>query len=116
MPDSKLYNHSTLSMNEELVNEALGEFTAATGIPAAIVVDEMEDALGKRILMQDIFLIVIFLVILGVTVFMIVKAVKEKKKYGSGGPDQNGQGYNNNGYNNGYNSNGYNNSYDDRRW
>ena len=83
MPDSKLYNHSTLSMDEALVNEALAEFTTATGIPTAIVVDEMEDALGKKILMKDIILIVMFLAILGVTVFMIVKAVKEKKKYGT---------------------------------
>ena len=88
---SRLMNYSSLVMSEELVNAALKDFTERTGIPAVIVVDEMEDALGKRIRQQDIILVIIFIGLLALIVFLIVKAYKERKKYGNGGFDKNDQ-------------------------
>ncbi len=113
MPPSRLVNHSTLTMSDELVNGALEDFTARTGIPAVIVVDEMEEAIGKTLLMQDIFLVIILIGLVALVIFMIVKAVKEKKKYGnSGGASNNGAGDNNSNNNN--SNYGF---YDDgRRW
>lgn len=46
MPPSKLDNATELDMNEELVNEALADFTARTGIPCVIVVDSAEKVFG----------------------------------------------------------------------
>lgn len=116
MPESRLVNYSTLNMSEELVNDALRDFTARTGIPAVIVVDEMEEAIGKKLLAQDIFLVVILIGLVALVIFMIVKAVKEKKKYGDKGSDSSNNGNNNSGNN--YNNGNYNSGfYDDgRRW
>ena len=78
-------------MSEDLVDAALVDFTERTGIPAVIVVDEMEDALGKYIRGQDITLVIIFIALLALVIFLVVKAYREKKKYGKGGFGQNGQ-------------------------
>ena len=102
---SKLMNYSSLAMSEELVNAALEDFTERTGIPAVIVVDEMEDALGKYIRRQDIILVVIFVALLVVVVFLVIKAYREKKKYGTGGTAQNNQ--NNQNQQNGYGGGGF---------
>lgn len=117
MPTSRLYNKSTLAMNEEMVNEALAEFTELTGIPAAIVVDEMEDALGKRILMEDIMLVIIFLAILGVSVYLVIRWNKERKNKKN---ENQNDSQNNGSGNDGYNSNSSGGNYgfydDGRRW
>ena len=88
---SRLVNYSSLDISESVVNESLEDFTERTGIPAVILVDEMEDALGKYIRRQDIILVVIFVALLGFVVFLVVKAYREKKKYGTGGTAQNNQ-------------------------
>ena len=114
MPASRLVNMSALEMSDGLVNAALADFTDRTGIPTVIVVDEMEEAIGKTILANDIFLTVIFLGLVALIVFLIVKAVKEKKNKGTDG--QNGK--NGTGYNGGYDSSRYGDGYrdDGRRW
>ena len=112
MPESRIVNRADISLNESMVNEALAEFTASTGIPAAIVVEEMEEALGKRIFAQDIFLVLVLIVLVVLFIAMIVKAVKEKRRGGNTPGGSNGDGYNN-GYNNGY-GDGYRD--DGRRW
>lgn len=96
-----------------VVDEYLKSFTEETGIPLVIVVDEAEDVFGKYVPFSDIVRIVLSLIILGVAIVFIVRAVK-KNKNGQNGNNNNGNNngsYNNNGYNNnGYNNNGYNNS------
>lgn len=47
MPSSRLDNATELEMNEELVNEALADFTKQTGIPCVIVVDSAEKVFGE---------------------------------------------------------------------
>ena len=107
-PDSKLYNYSSLSLDASRVDEALADFTAKTGIPAAIVVDEMEEAIGKQLLFGDIILVIILIALVAFIIFIIVKAYKEKKK-------QNGQGADNsNSSGNHYYGDGYRD--DGRRW
>ena len=113
MPESRLVNYSALAMSEELVNDALRDFTDRTGIPAVIVVDEMEEAIGKKLLAQDIFLVVILIGLVALVIFMIVKAIKEKKKYGGQGGDSSNNGNNNNGNSNNSNYGFYE---DGRRW
>lgn len=46
MPFSKLDNNTALEMNTELVDAALADFTAQTGIPCVIVVDSAEKVFG----------------------------------------------------------------------
>lgn len=48
MPPSKLDNATELDMNEELVNEALADFTEKTEIPCVIVVDSAERVFGAQ--------------------------------------------------------------------
>lgn len=46
---SHLTNHSDLDMTESTVNEALARFTEATGIPAVIVVEDMNEVFGRTV-------------------------------------------------------------------
>lgn len=114
-PSSHLTNHSSLSMTEETVNDALQAFTEKTDIPAVIVVDTMENVFGKTIPVSDIITVVILLAILGVAIYLIVRALKNRKNNGgNNGNNGNGGNYNNGTYNGGnYNNNGgyYNNGY-----
>ena len=107
--ESRLINDSELAMSEDLVDAALKDFTARTGIPAVIVVDEMEDAIGKTLRTRDIILVVIFVALLAFVVFLVVKAYREKKKYGKRGYGQNNQNNQNqqNGFGGGYGNGGF---------
>ena len=79
-PESKLTNKSTLQLSEETVNDALLGFTAATGIPVAITVDTMENVFGKTILTSDLIFVILAIGLLGLSVFLIVKNVRDSKK------------------------------------
>ena len=103
-PTSHLTNKTELQLSESLVNGALEDFTEKTGIPAVIVVDEMEEAIGKSILIQDIILVIILIGLIVFVIVVIVKAIKEKRNADRNGGNGN-DGYNN-GYNNGYGGNG----------
>ncbi len=105
-PESKLYNHTSLSLTEATVNTALAEFTERTNIPAAIVVDTTENAFGRNLSFADIFTVIVCVVLMIVAIVMIVKALKNRKN-GNGGNGANGG---NGGYNGGNNNYGYNGS------
>ena len=103
MTESHLTNYSSLTLNAETVNVALEEFTEETGIPVVIVVDDMENVFGKSIAIYDLFTVILVIVLIGVAIYLIVRAVKNKKK----GDNNNGNGGNNNGgneYRDAYNS------------
>ena len=107
-PTSHLTNYSSLSLTEETVNESLVAFTEKTDIPVVIVVDTMENVFGKTLPIGDIITVLFLLAILGVAIYLIVRALKNRKNNGG----NNNGGYNNGGYNSGgYNSGGYNNGY-----
>lgn len=116
-PTSHLTNHTSLSLTEETVNDALLAFTEQTDIPVVIVVDTMENVFGKTLPIGDIITVLILLVLLGVAIYLIVRKTKEHKKNGGNQNNQNNQnggygngGYGNGGYHNGgYNNGGYNN-------
>ena len=116
---SHLTNYSSLSLTEETVNDSLKAFTEKTDIPTVIVVDTMENVFGKTIPVGDIITVIGLLVILGVSIYMIVRAVKNRKNNGgNGGNNGNGSNggnyntnYNNGNYNTNYNNGNYNNNY-----
>lgn len=82
---SHLTNLSELSIDASLVDGALEDFTAATGIPLVIVVDEREAAFGRNMPLDYVIVLLVALVFLVVGIVLIVKAVKESKKHGRGG-------------------------------
>lgn len=77
---SHLTNRSNVALTEDTVNTALESFTQATGIPMVIVVDEMEDVFGKTVPKSSVGVLVIAALLLGLAIFLIVKAVKRKKQ------------------------------------
>ncbi len=111
-PKSHLTNHTSLSLTEETVNDALIAFTEKTDIPTVIVVDTMENVFGKTIPVGDIITVVFLLVILGVAIYLIVRTLKNRKNDG-GNDDGNNDGNNNNGN---YNKDRYNRNYDNRHY
>ena len=101
MTEPALINNTALSLTSSTVEDALDAFTAATGIPTVIVVEDTEDVFGRGFTSDDIAIIVISLGFIALAIFLIVKAFGEKKKF-----DKNGQ--NNNNSDNSYNSYEYN--------
>ena len=113
-PTSHLTNHTSLPLTEETVNAALEDFTEKTDIPAVIVIDTMENVFGKTLPIGDIIIVIVLVGLLGLGVYLIIKAVKNRKN--GDGDDPNGGnngggygGYNNGGSYGGYNNGGYNN-------
>lgn len=94
-PTSHLTNYSDLSLTKETVDDALQSFTEETGIPAVIVVDTMENVFGKTLPVGDIFIVIILLALLVLAIYLIVRALRNRKN-----PNQNqyDQRQSNNGY------------------
>lgn len=110
---SHLTNKSLVEMTDSTVNDALAEFTQATGISVVIVVEDMEDVFGKYVPIQDIITVVICIIVLIIAIVLIVKAVRKRKQDGGNdGNDKGGNGNNSN-YNKNYNNN-YNRDYNNR--
>lgn len=113
-PTSHITNYSELAIDTETVNASLKGFTEKTDIPVVIVVDTMENVFGKTIPIGDIIIVVALVLLIGFAIFMIIRALKNKKN-NNGGNGNNGGGndpYNNyNGNNNSYNNGNYNNGF-----
>lgn len=77
---SHLTNYTDLSLTAQTVNTALESFTASTGIPLVIVVEEMDEVFDKTIDGDSWFALIIAAVLLILAVCLIVKAVKRKNK------------------------------------
>ncbi len=84
---SKLYNYSSLSMNEKTVNDGLVEFTKKTGINIAIVVDEGANIFGVDSGEDDKTAFIIF-ILLVVVIIVIMIVSKKNKNGGDGGNTQ----------------------------
>ena len=84
VPPSRLYNHSSLDLDDELLDDVLGSFTEKTGIPIAIAVENMEEVLPKG---PDLIMTIVLGGFAIVAIVLIVKAVKgsKKKPNGEGG-------------------------------
>lgn len=78
--DSHLTNHSDLAINEATVNTALQKFTEETDIPIVIVVDSMENVIGKTLAVTDIFSVIIFIGMIVAAVVLIVRAFKRREE------------------------------------
>lgn len=77
--ESHLTNHTDLDMNEDMVNDALDDFTKATGIPMVIVVEDMNDVFGVHKEMEFNLSGGFLLVIVAVVVIITVTVIRRKK-------------------------------------
>ena len=77
---SHLTNMTSIDMTESTVNMALEEFTAKTGIPVVVVVDDIEDVFPKTLSFSDIITVIVSIGLVIVAIVLIVKAVKNAKK------------------------------------
>ena len=75
--ESHLTNRSTLNMNENAVNDALKDFTEATGIGIVVVVDDADEVLPRNF---DYFSVIIAIILIIVAIVLIVSAIKNRKK------------------------------------
>ena len=74
---SHLTNKSSVNMRDKTVNDALEDFTAATGIAIVVVVEDADEVLPRHF---DFFSLLIAIVLIVVAIVLIVKAVKSRKK------------------------------------
>jgi len=98
MSEPKLINNTSLSMTKDTVEDALVEFTAKTGIPIVIVVEDMEVVFGKTVTTTDWSGIILSLGFIALAIFLIVKAFKERKN-SNNKDDNNSSNSQNNSYN-----------------
>ena len=76
---SKLINYGGYTLNEKVVNSALQNFTAETGITMSIVVNDMDEVFGVDYTSM-IMSIIIAVVLIALSVFFIVKGVRARRR------------------------------------
>ena len=86
-PDSHLINNTELAMTEKTVNDSLSAFTETTGIPAVIVVEDMETVFGKNLPMDSIIILIVLAVIAIAAIVGIVRVIKDRSKFKQGNPE-----------------------------
>ncbi len=77
--DSHVTNHSQISVSEATVNAALRDFTKETGIPAVIVLDDMEAVFGSGLSNADPVKLAVIVAIVAVGAYFIIRKVKKNK-------------------------------------
>ena len=75
--NSHLTNKSSINMRDKTVNDALEDFTAATGIAIVVVVEDADEVLPRHF---DYFSLFVAIILIVVAVVLIVKALKSRKK------------------------------------
>lgn len=75
-----LTNRTELPMTAATVNAALEDFTAATGIPVVLVVEDMSDVFGKRLPTRAIVSLVVSAAILILCICLLVRALRRRKR------------------------------------
>ena len=90
---SHLTNKTELNLTEATVNKALTDFTASTGIPVVVVVEDIEDVFPKTVSAYDIFSLIIAIALIVLAVVLIVKTLK-KRNSGNNGGNNGGGNYN----------------------
>ncbi len=78
--ESKLINYTSIDMTESTVNSALQSFTDKTGIPIAIVVEDIDDVLTVRSGCQTTPATVIGIVLVALAIVLVVVNIKNGKK------------------------------------
>ena len=76
---SHLTNYSNLSLTQTTVNDALTAFTDKTGVPAVIVVEDMEDVFGKTMPTGAIIMVVVVAVIAIALVMGVIRRRREQE-------------------------------------
>ena len=103
--ESKFINNTELQIINSEIDSTLSSFTASTGIPFSIIVEDAEDVFGKTMPARYIITIIISLIFIGIAIYLIIKGIKTRRNGGNG---------KNSGYGNGYdanNSSGFHNMY-----
>ena len=87
VPESHVVNRGNIAVNEKTINSALEEFTEKTDIPVVVVIDSMEEVFGKGFTSEDIFSIIMAVVLIAVAVVITVKVLKGRKKQSNNSDD-----------------------------
>lgn len=92
MTRSQLVNKTSLSMTKATVEDALTDFTTATGIHTVVVVEDMAEVFEVHSSSSGSVISVIFaLAFVALAIYLIVKAVKGRKNNDDGNNGSNGQ-------------------------
>jgi len=84
MTKSHLTNRSSLSVTANTVNPSLENFTEKTGIPAVIVIDQVENVFEKSFSMGTIIMLIVMIALVIFAFWWIVRAIKARRKYKDG--------------------------------
>jgi len=84
MTQSHMTNYSALSVSSNTVNPSLENFTEKTGIPAVIVIDNVENVFEKSFSFGTIITLIIMVVLVILSIWWIIRAVKTRRKYKDG--------------------------------
>ena len=102
-PVTRVFNDSSVTLNNETVEKGLKKFTDETGIGSAVAVANMEDVFGKQIRINDILVLLFTVAIVVAIVLIVIKKYKESKD-DNGDEEQSkyGQDYDRDRYNRNY--------------
>ncbi len=93
---SHVVNKTNLELSD-LLDEALVRFTDDTGIEMVIVIDEASEVFGYESPVAGIIALIFLLCMIGFSIYLIVRASKQKKNGGNGGNGANINGGNGSG-------------------
>lgn len=73
--ESRLINKSSISVSESELNASLTAFTADTGIPAVIIIDDIDTVFGRRMPVGNIALLSVLVIVAVISVVTTVRKV-----------------------------------------
>lgn len=81
---SHLTNYTQLELTNTTVNDALTAFTQATGIPAVIVVEDMEDVFGRSVSTGSAVSVFLVIAVVILVIVLLVNAGSRRRQQGTG--------------------------------
>ena len=87
---SRLINKTSLTLTEATVNRALTEFTEATGIAVAVVVEDIDEVFPRVASDFDVFSLVFAILLIVIAVILAVRGYRNYKKNRKDGGNGNG--------------------------
>ena len=77
---SRLINYTELPMTEATVNNALEGFTEATGIPAVVVVDNIDNVFARTLTTEAILVLILAVILIVIAIVMLVRWFRNRER------------------------------------
>ena len=78
---SRVINHTPLAISNDMINDALDDFSEETGLPVVIVIDSLDNVFDRQLPFRPFFIMVILLGVIAFCVYNTTKKVILRVRY-----------------------------------